>query len=82
MLYEVITMADPKIMLLDEPSLGLSPLLVKPLNLDEVRSHIAGVFRKVDTAKQVVEEKGAVSGSLDQVSMADLLQIFSVNRLV
>lgn len=58
----------------------LEGVLVKPLNIDDVRAHIAAVFRKVDTAKQVVEETGAVSGSLDQVSMADLLQIFSVNR--
>lgn len=64
----------------DAPPGYLEGVLVKPLNLDEVRAHITSVFHKVDTAKQVVEETGAVSGSLDQVSMADLLQIFSVNR--
>ncbi|MEE8410486.1 MAG: DUF4388 domain-containing protein [Myxococcota bacterium] len=58
----------------------LEGVLVKPLNLDEVRSHVASVFRRVDTAKQVVEDQGAVSGGLDQISMTDLLQIFSVNR--
>lgn len=55
-------------------------VLIKPLNLDEVRSHIAGVLHRVDTVKQVGEEGGAVSGSLEQVSMLDLLQLFSLNR--
>ncbi len=58
----------------------LQGVLVKPLNLDEVRSHVAMVLRKVETARQVGGEHGSVSGSLDQISMVDLLQIFTVNR--
>jgi len=60
----------------------LQGVLVKPLNMDEVRSHVATVLRKVDAVKEVGvgHEDGAVSGSLEQISMPDLLQIFSVNR--
>jgi len=58
----------------------LQGVLVKPLNLDEVLSHVAMVLRKVETAKQVGGEQGSVSGSLEQISMVDLLQIFSLNR--
>jgi len=58
----------------------LQGALVKPLNVDELKAHLAALFRKVDTAKQVGGEAGAVSGSLEQISMADLLQIFSLNR--
>ncbi len=75
----------PLIVLADEPMAAGAPgylegVLVKPLNLDEVRTRIAEVFRKVDTAKEMSDEAGSVAGSLDQISMADLLQIFSVNR--
>ncbi|MBI5508364.1 MAG: DUF4388 domain-containing protein [Deltaproteobacteria bacterium] len=77
----------PLIILSDEPVAPegahlsyLQGVLVKPLNLDEVKARLAAVFRKVETAKAVGTETGAVSGSLDQISMADLLQIFSLNR--
>ncbi len=77
----------PLIILSDEPiaSDSLAPsflqgVLIKPLNLDEVRSYVAAVLRKAETAKQVGHEEGAVSGSLDHISMVDLLQVFSVNR--
>jgi CheY-like chemotaxis protein len=58
----------------------LQGVLVKPLNLDEVRAHVTSVLRKVDALKQVGENDGAVTGSLEQISMPDLLQIFSLNR--
>lgn len=58
----------------------LDGVLVKPLNLDEVRAHIAQVFRRSDAVREVGHEGGAVSGSLEQISMADLLQVFSMNR--
>jgi CheY-like chemotaxis protein len=58
----------------------LQGVLVKPLNLDEVRAHLAVVLRKVETARHVGGEHGTVSGSLDQISMVDLLQVFSINR--
>jgi DNA-binding response OmpR family regulator len=58
----------------------LQGVLVKPLNLDEVRAHLTAVVRKVDAVKQVGGQDGAVSGELEQISMPDLLQIFSLNR--
>ena len=58
----------------------LEGVLVKPLNLDEVRSHIAQVFQRSDAVREVGHESGTVSGSLAQISMADLLQVFSMNR--
>lgn len=58
----------------------LQGVLVKPLNLDEVRVHIASVLRKVEAVQRADSDDGAVSGSLEQISMPDLLQIFSVNR--
>ncbi len=76
----------PLIVLSDEPvSAGSMPgflegILVKPLNLDEVRAHIAQVFRRSDAVREVGHEAGTVSGSLEQISMADLLQVFSMNR--
>ena len=76
----------PLIVLSDEAvSAGSMPgflegILVKPLNLDEVRSHIAQVFRRSDAVREVGHEAGSVSGSLEQISMADLLQVFSMNR--
>lgn len=75
----------PLIVLSDKPlatpsSAGvLQGVLVKPLNLDEVRAHVASVLRKVETVNQA-EQSEAVTGSLEQISMVDLLQIFSVNR--
>ncbi|MBC7792454.1 MAG: response regulator, partial [Clostridia bacterium] len=58
----------------------LDGVLVKPLNLDEVRAHITQVFRRSDAVREVGHEGGAVSGSLEQISMADLLQVFAMNR--
>ncbi len=59
----------------------LQGVLVKPLNLDEVRAHVASVFRKLEAVRRAgAGEDGAVTGKLDQISMPDLLQIFSVNR--
>lgn len=75
----------PLIVLSDEEVVAnttgyLDGVLVKPLNLDEVRAHITQVFRRSDAVREVGHEGGAVSGSLEQISMADLLQVFSMNR--
>ena len=75
----------PLIVLSDEAVVAagtgyLDGVLVKPLNLDEVRAHITQVFRRSDAVREVGHEGGAVSGSLEQISMADLLQVFSMNR--
>lgn len=76
----------PLIILSEEPMPATSTagllegILIKPLNVDEVRARVDGVMRRLDAAHRVVSEEGAVSGSLDQISMADLLQIFTMNR--
>lgn len=76
----------PLIILSDEPSAVssvpgfLEGVLVKPLNIDEVRAHVANVLRRVDAVKEVGQEEGAVSGGLEQISMVDLLQVFAMNR--
>ncbi|MEK7705536.1 MAG: DUF4388 domain-containing protein [Myxococcota bacterium] len=75
----LIVISDERLAAATTPSF-LEGVLVKPLNLDEVRAHVASVLRRRDTARKVGVEQGAVSGSLDQISMPDLLQIFSVNR--
>ncbi|MCK5688376.1 response regulator [Myxococcota bacterium] len=58
----------------------LEGVLVKPLNIDEVRSYLLEVFRRLDAAHEVSSSKGSVGGSLEQLSVVDLLQVFSVNR--
>jgi branched-chain amino acid transport system ATP-binding protein len=49
-------MARPKILLLDEPSLGLSPLLIK-----EVRSVIVDVQAKFSAAVLLVEQNAGLA---------------------
>ncbi|MEO0815102.1 MAG: response regulator [Myxococcota bacterium] len=58
----------------------LEGILVKPLNLDEVRAHLNSVFTRADAAREVGQESGAVQGSLTQISMVDLVQVFAMNR--
>lgn len=58
----------------------LEGILVKPLNLDEVRAHLSSVFTRADAAREVGQESGAVQGSLTQISMVDLVQVFAMNR--
>lgn len=76
----------PLIILSDESLTGgtlpgyLEGVLVKPLNLDEVHAHVTSVFERVDAAREVTRERGAVQGSLEQISMVDLLQVFAMNR--
>ncbi|MEO1170853.1 MAG: DUF4388 domain-containing protein [Myxococcota bacterium] len=38
------------------------------------------VFQRADAAREVGQERGAVQGSLEQISMVDLLQVFAMNR--
>ncbi|MEP0943863.1 MAG: ABC transporter ATP-binding protein [Rhizobiaceae bacterium] len=72
-------MSDPKILMLDEPSLGLSPLLCKELfsNLTKVRDTGIGVLMVEQNAKQSLAiadrgyliENGAITGQNDAHSM-------------
>lgn len=78
------TEKTPLVVLSDEPLTADVPsgffdgALVKPLNLSEVRSYVARIFERLETAKKFSEK--AVRGSFDQISIADLLQIFALNR--
>ncbi len=72
-------MSDPDILMLDEPSLGLSPLLCKELfhNLAEIRSTGLGVLLVEQNAKQSLAiadrgyllENGGIIGENDAQSM-------------
>jgi len=72
-------MSDPDILMLDEPSLGLSPLLCKELfhNLSEIRSTGLGVLLVEQNAKQSLAiadrgyllENGSIIGENDAESM-------------
>ncbi len=52
----------------------------KPFNNDEFLSLVAATFRKMATAEEVREEGREIEGSLGQISLVDLLQIFNLNR--
>lgn len=52
----------------------------KPFNADEVLATVAAIFRRMATARQVREEGREIEGSLGQISLVDLLQIFTLNR--
>ena len=72
-------MSDPKILMLDEPSLGLSPLLCKDLfaNLTKVRETGIGVLMVEQNAKQSLAiadrgyliENGSITGENDAQAM-------------
>ena len=52
----------------------------KPFNPDEVLAQVTNIFRRMATARQVREEGREIEGSLSQIALVDLLQIFSLNR--
>ena len=52
----------------------------KPFNTDEIHSLLAATLRKMATAEEVREEGREIEGSLSQISLVDLLQIFNLNR--
>jgi CheY-like chemotaxis protein len=55
-------------------------VIKKPFHADEVLALLATLFRRMATARQVREESRQIEGSLGQISLVDLLQIFSLNR--
>lgn len=74
-------MADPKILMLDEPSLGLSPLLCKELfqNLSHIRDSGIGVLMVEQNAKQSLAisnrayllENGTITGEGEASALMD-----------
>lgn len=58
----------------------LEGLIQKPFNVDEVVARVSAIAKKVETAESVQQEDRAIVGNLAQISLVDLLQIFSMNR--
>ncbi|MBN2498915.1 MAG: DUF4388 domain-containing protein [Deltaproteobacteria bacterium] len=54
-------------------------IIHKPFNTDEVLSLVATIFRRMATARQVREGGREIEGSLGQIALVDLLQIFKLN---
>ena len=52
----------------------------KPFNVDEVITRTDALLLKAEKAKEVREEAKEVEGNLAQMSLVDILQIFSMNR--
>jgi DNA-binding response OmpR family regulator len=55
-------------------------LIRKPFNIDEVTSLVASILRKMATAREVREGGQKIAGSLAQIALSDLLQIFHLNK--
>ncbi|MCC6808649.1 MAG: response regulator [Deltaproteobacteria bacterium] len=78
----------PMVVLTDQPEESdagaphsyLEGSITKPFNLDEVVARISGIAKKIETAESVTQEDRAIVGNLAQISLVDLLQIFSMNR--
>ncbi len=54
--------------------------LRKPFNLDEVLARLEQLFRRVEAAQDLKGEAREIEGSLAQLSLPDLLQVFAMNR--
>lgn len=55
-------------------------LFIKPVNADEIASVIYVLFSRVEKSKEVSRGGRVIEGSLTEISLSDLLQIFSMNR--
>jgi hypothetical protein len=78
MIPVVITRAEDS--LDDGPLDYRAAFIKKPFNQDEVLALVNAIFRRMATASQVSEEGCEIEGSLGQISLVDLLQIFHFNR--
>ncbi len=58
----------------------LEGFIQKPFNVHEVVSRVFSIATKIETAKSVRSDDKAIQGNLSQISIVDLLQIFSMNR--
>lgn len=54
--------------------------LKKPFNLDEVMSRIDHLCRRVEAARELKGDAREIEGALQQLPLADLMQILSMNR--
>jgi len=65
----------------DTAGLGYREAFIrKPFNNDELLALVAATLRKMATAEQVRGETREIEGSLSQISLFDLLQIFHMNK--
>lgn len=55
-------------------------VIKKPYNLDEVLTRINASLKKSETAMKVQDEAREIEGNLAQMSLVDILQIFSMNK--
>lgn len=55
-------------------------LFIKPINVDEVSSRIYAFFDKAEKTREVSREGKIIEGSLSEISLPDLLQMFHMNR--
>lgn len=51
----------------------------RPLNVSQLAAFVEKHFRRIERAQQLLRQKQDVEGSLDQLSLADLLQLFGLN---
>jgi CheY-like chemotaxis protein len=63
-----------------EPESTRDGILHKPLNLDEVVSRIDHLCRRAEAAKSLKGDVHEIEGALDQLPLADLMQILALNR--
>ena len=52
----------------------------RPLNLSQISAYIEKHFRRLAQAQQLLGQSQEVKGSLDQLGITDLLQLFALNR--
>ncbi|PKN13244.1 MAG: hypothetical protein CVU69_02790 [Deltaproteobacteria bacterium HGW-Deltaproteobacteria-4] len=52
----------------------------RPLNLSQISAYIEKHFQRLAQAQQLLEQTQEVKGSLDQLGITDLLQLFTLNR--
>jgi ActR/RegA family two-component response regulator len=51
----------------------------RPLNISQLSAHIEKHFQRLAQAQQLLLQKQEVKGSLDQIGLTDLLQLFGLN---
>jgi DNA-binding response OmpR family regulator len=54
--------------------------ILKPFNYDEVISKIGAYFKGLEETVEVTDLNKEISGHLSQISLADLLQVFNMNK--
>lgn len=55
-------------------------LFIKPVNVDEVAARIYSIFDKVAKTREVSREGKIIEGGLSEISLPDLLQMFSMSK--